>query len=78
MPQSLTNRASKQSFLAFGRGGIMDLESSMSSDHFWCLEEVHGQFGEETCENMFFHMFWNRDFFKKNLLLLNAVVANGY
>lgn len=79
MPQSPIHRASKRRFLAFSRGAIMEIESSMGSEHLWCLEEVHGQFGEETCENMFFHMLWNRDlFFFFNLLLLNAVVANGY
>lgn len=59
MPQFPTYRASKQWFLAFGRGGIMELESSMGSEYRRCLEEVHEQFGEETCENMFFHMNWN-------------------
>lgn len=40
------------------------------------MEKGHGKPGEETFENMFSLMGINRDQFF--LLLVNAVVANGY
>lgn len=40
------------------------------------MEKGHGKPGEETFENMFSLMGMNRDQFF--LLLVNAVVANGY
>lgn len=75
MPQPLTHRASEWRFPGLQQrrnNGAGEQHGVWTPRH---LEEEHGRFGDKTCENMFFHMDWNRDYF---LLLLSTVVANCY